>query len=37
VGEEQSIEHLVKDALEIGRHCASLPALDVHRADEILG
>lgn len=28
---------LVQDILEIGRHCASLPALDDRSDDEILG
>jgi len=34
---EQSIESLVEDVMEIGRHCASLPVLDRRRPDEILG
>jgi antitoxin VapB len=34
---EQAVETLVEDAMEIGRHCASLPLLDRRRADEILG
>jgi antitoxin VapB len=33
---EQSIESLVEDVMEIGRHCASLPLLDQRRPDEIL-
>ena len=33
---EQSIETLVEDVMEIGRHCASLPLLDQRRPDEIL-
>jgi hypothetical protein len=34
---EQSVEGLVEDVMEIGRHCASLPLLDRRRPDEILG
>jgi antitoxin VapB len=34
---EQSIEGLIEDVMEIGRHCASLPLLDRRRPDEILG
>jgi antitoxin VapB len=34
---EQAIASLVEDAMEIGRHCASLPLLDQRRPDEILG
>jgi antitoxin VapB len=34
---EQSIEGLVEDVMEIGRHCASLPLLDRRSPDEILG
>jgi antitoxin VapB len=33
---EQTIEGLVEDVMEIGRHCASLPVLDCRRPDEIL-
>jgi antitoxin VapB len=33
---EQSIESLVEDVMEIGRHCASLPLLDRRRPDQIL-
>jgi antitoxin VapB len=34
---EHSIEGLVEDVMEIGRHCASLPLLDRGRPHEILG
>ena len=34
---DQTIEGLVEDVMEIGRHCASLPLLDHRRPDEILG
>jgi antitoxin VapB len=34
---ELSIESLVEDAMEIGRHCASLPLLDQRWPDQILG
>jgi antitoxin VapB len=34
---DQTIEGLVEDVMEIGRHCASLPVLDRRRPDEILG
>ena len=34
---EQTVESLVEDVMEIGRHCASLPLLDKRPADEILG
>jgi antitoxin VapB len=34
---EQSIQSLIEDMMEIGRHCASLPLLDRRRPDEILG
>jgi antitoxin VapB len=34
---EQAVENLVEDAMEIGRHCASLPLLDGRPPDEILG
>ncbi len=34
---EQTIERLVEDVMEIGRHCASLPVFDRRRLDEILG
>jgi antitoxin VapB len=34
---EQAREHLVEDAMEIGRHCAALPLLDARSADEIIG
>ena len=33
----QSIENLIEDVIEIGRHCAALPLLDPRRPDEILG
>ena len=33
----QAVESLVEDVMEIGRHCASLPLLDPHTPDEILG
>jgi antitoxin VapB len=34
---DQSIESLVEDVMEIGRHCAALPLLDSRRPDEIFG
>ena len=34
---DQSIENLIEDAIEIGRHCAALPLLDPRRPDQILG
>jgi antitoxin VapB len=34
---DQSIENLIEDVMEIGRHCAGLPLLDPRRPDEILG
>jgi antitoxin VapB len=34
---DQTIDALVEDVMEIGRHCASLPGLDRRRSDEILG
>ena len=34
---EQTVESLVEDVMDIGRHCASLPLLDGRRPDEILG
>ena len=34
---EQSVESLVEDVMQIGRHCASLPLLDERRPDDILG
>jgi antitoxin VapB len=34
---EQTVEALIKDVMEIGRHCAALPVLDRRRPDEILG
>ena len=34
---EQTVEGLIEDVMDIGRHCASLPLLDGRRPDEILG
>ncbi len=34
---EQTVEGLVEDVMEIGRHCASLPVRGRRRPDEILG
>ena len=34
---EETIESLVEDVMEIGRHCAVLPLLDPRRPDEIMG
>jgi antitoxin VapB len=34
---DQSIENLIEDVMEIGRHCAALPLLDRRRPDDILG
>ena len=34
---QQTVESLVEDVMEIGRHCASLPLLDRRPADDILG
>ena len=33
---DQSIERLIEDVMEIGRHCAALPLRDRRRPDEIL-
>ncbi len=33
---EETIESLVEDVMEIGRHCAALPLLDARRPDEIM-
>ena len=33
----QTVESLVEELMEIGRHCASLPLLDGRTPDEILG
>jgi antitoxin VapB len=37
VRKDQSVENLIEDVMEIGRHCAALPRLDPRRPDEILG
>jgi antitoxin VapB len=34
---DQAIEAVVEDAMEIGRHCASLPLLDPRSAEDIIG
>jgi antitoxin VapB len=34
---ELTVESLVEDVMEIGRHCVALPLLDRRPADEILG
>jgi len=34
---DRSIERLIEDIMDIGRHCAALPLLDPRRPDEILG
>jgi antitoxin VapB len=34
---EQTVESLVEDAMDIGRHCASLPLLDARHPDDIIG
>jgi antitoxin VapB len=34
---DQSIENLIEDVMEIGRHCAALPLLHQPRPDDILG
>jgi antitoxin VapB len=34
---DQSVESLIEDVMEIGRHCAELPLLDPRPSDEILG
>jgi antitoxin VapB len=34
---DQSVESLIEDVMEIGRHCAKLPLLDPRPTDEILG
>jgi antitoxin VapB len=34
---DQTVESVVEDVMEIGRHCAALPLLDERPADEILG
>ena len=33
---DQSIEDLIEDVMQIGRHCAALPLLDPRRPDEII-
>jgi antitoxin VapB len=33
---EQSIESLIEDVMEIGRHCSALPLIDPRRTDAIL-
>jgi antitoxin VapB len=34
---QESIENLIDDVMEIGRHCAALPLLDPRGPGEILG
>ena len=34
---QDDVESRVADAMEIGRHCASLPLLDRHPSEEVLG
>lgn len=33
----QTVENLVENIMEIGRHCAALPLLDARSPDEIIG
>ena len=34
---QQTVESLLEDVMEIGRHCASLPLLDTRHPDDIVG
>jgi antitoxin VapB len=34
---EQTVESLVEDVMDIGRHCAALPLLDARHPDDIIG
>jgi antitoxin VapB len=34
---DEAVENLVEEVMDIGRHCASLPLLDVRSPDEIIG
>jgi antitoxin VapB len=34
---EQTVESLVEDVMDIGRHCASLPLLDARHPNGIIG
>jgi antitoxin VapB len=34
---EQTVESLVEDVMDIGRHCASLPLLDARHPNDIIG
>jgi antitoxin VapB len=34
---DETIETLVEEVMDIGRHCASLPLLDARSPDEIIG
>jgi antitoxin VapB len=34
---DETIEYLVEEIMDIGKHCAALPLLDARSADEIIG
>ncbi len=34
---DETIENLVEEIMDIGRHCAALPLLDARSAEEIIG
>ena len=34
---DETIENLVEEIMDIGKHCAALPLLDARSADEIIG
>jgi antitoxin VapB len=34
---DEAIDSLVEEIMDIGRHCAALPLLDVRSPDEIIG
>jgi antitoxin VapB len=34
---DETVENLVEEIMDIGKHCAALPLLDARSADEIIG
>jgi antitoxin VapB len=34
---DETVENLVEEIMDIGKHCAGLPLLDARSADEIIG
>ena len=34
---DETVDSLVEDVMDIGRHCASLPLLDARHPDDIIG